>query len=200
MTSLADIRSTFLNYFGKHDHEIVSSSPLVPRNDPTLMFTNSGMVQFKNLFTGVEHRDYTRASTSQKRMDKLRGDLAAQFLEQQKAEYERRMRELETELTRFKQRNLTLLPEGQPEAHAGLGPKDPLEKVSPEITFWSVDTLIVGHLPYLGRLASLLLASDPDRPLLAFQPGSRGCLEKDAKGQWVLAWIVRPELLAPGRG
>jgi phosphohistidine phosphatase len=94
----------------------------------------------------------------------------------------------------------TLLPEGQPEAHAGLGPKDPLEKVSPEITFWSVDTLIVGHLPYLGRLASLLLASDPDRPLLAFQPGSMACLEKDAKGQWVLAWMVRPELLAPGRG
>jgi alanyl-tRNA synthetase len=66
MTSLADIRSTFLNYFGKQDHEIVASSPLVPRNDPTLMFTNSGMVQFKNLFTGVETRDYVRATTSQK--------------------------------------------------------------------------------------------------------------------------------------
>ena len=66
MTSLADIRSTFLNYFNRQDHEIVSSSPLVPRNDPTLMFTNSGMVQFKNLFTGIETRDYTRATTSQK--------------------------------------------------------------------------------------------------------------------------------------
>ncbi|MCK0094640.1 alanine--tRNA ligase [Yoonia sp. F2084L] len=66
MTSLADIRSTFLNYFGKQGHEIVASSPLVPRNDPTLMFANSGMVQFKNLFTGVETRDYTRATTSQK--------------------------------------------------------------------------------------------------------------------------------------
>jgi len=66
MTSLADIRSTFLNYFGKQGHEIVSSSPLVPRNDPTLMFANSGMVQFKNLFTGVETRNYSRATTSQK--------------------------------------------------------------------------------------------------------------------------------------
>jgi alanyl-tRNA synthetase len=66
MTSLADIRSTFLNYFEKQGHQIVASSPLVPRNDPTLMFTNSGMVQFKNLFTGVETRDYTRATTSQK--------------------------------------------------------------------------------------------------------------------------------------
>ncbi|WP_322893692.1 MULTISPECIES: alanine--tRNA ligase [unclassified Yoonia] len=66
MTSLADIRSTFLNYFEKQDHRIVQSSPLVPRNDPTLMFTNSGMVQFKNLFTGVETRDYSRATTSQK--------------------------------------------------------------------------------------------------------------------------------------
>ena len=66
MTSLADIRSTFLNYFAKQGHEVVASSPLVPRNDPTLMFTNSGMVQFKNLFTGVETRDYSRATTSQK--------------------------------------------------------------------------------------------------------------------------------------
>ena len=93
-----------------------------------------------------------------------------------------------------------LLPTGEPQAHAGLGPKDPLEKVSPEIAFWSVDTLIVGHLPYLGRLASLLLASDPDRPVLAFQPGSIACLEKTADRHWVLAWMVRPELIAPVRG
>ncbi|WP_084862127.1 alanine--tRNA ligase [Salibaculum halophilum] len=66
MTSLADIRSTFLDYFKRQGHAVVSSSPLVPRNDPTLMFTNSGMVQFKNLFTGLEHRDYQRAVTSQK--------------------------------------------------------------------------------------------------------------------------------------
>ncbi|WP_136635338.1 alanine--tRNA ligase [Pseudooceanicola onchidii] len=66
MTGLADIRSTFLNYFAKQGHEVVSSSPLVPRNDATLMFANSGMVQFKNLFTGVETRDYTRATTAQK--------------------------------------------------------------------------------------------------------------------------------------
>ena len=66
MTSLADIRSTFLHYFGKQGHEIVASSPLVPRNDPTLMFANSGMGQVKNLFTGGETRDYSRATTSQK--------------------------------------------------------------------------------------------------------------------------------------
>ena len=66
MASLNEIRSTFLNYFKKNGHEIISSSPLVPRNDPTLMFTNSGMVQFKNLFTGLEKRDYLRAVTAQK--------------------------------------------------------------------------------------------------------------------------------------
>ncbi len=66
MQSLNDIRSTFLNYYGKQGHEILPSSPLVPRNDPTLMFANSGMVQFKNLFTGVETRDYKRATTAQK--------------------------------------------------------------------------------------------------------------------------------------
>ncbi len=66
MSSVSDIRQAFLDYFKSHGHEVVSSSPLVPQNDPTLMFTNAGMVQFKNLFTGVEHRDYQRAVTSQK--------------------------------------------------------------------------------------------------------------------------------------
>jgi alanyl-tRNA synthetase len=66
MPSLNDIRSTFLDFYAKNDHAVVDSSPLVPRNDPTLMFTNSGMVQFKNVFTGVEHRPYSRATTSQK--------------------------------------------------------------------------------------------------------------------------------------
>ena len=66
MASLNDIRATFLSYFERNGHEVVDSSPLVPRNDPTLMFTNSGMVQFKNLFTGLETRAYKRAVTSQK--------------------------------------------------------------------------------------------------------------------------------------
>ncbi len=66
MPTLNDIRSTFLDFFARNGHEVVDSSPLVPRNDPTLMFVNSGMVQFKNLFTGVEHRDYVRATTAQK--------------------------------------------------------------------------------------------------------------------------------------
>src|SRR5713226_3807767 len=66
MSGVNEIRSAFLNYFAKNGHEIVPSSPLVPRNDPTLMFTNAGMVQFKNVFTGVEKRTYQRATTSQK--------------------------------------------------------------------------------------------------------------------------------------
>ncbi len=66
MASLNDIRSTFLDSFAANGHTIVDSSPLVPRNDPTLMFTNAGMVQFKNVFTGLEKRDYTKAVSSQK--------------------------------------------------------------------------------------------------------------------------------------
>jgi alanyl-tRNA synthetase len=66
MTGVNDIRSAFLGYFAREGHEIVPSSPLVPRNDPTLMFTNAGMVQFKNVFTGLEKRPYSRAVTSQK--------------------------------------------------------------------------------------------------------------------------------------
>src|SRR5262245_65135364 len=66
MSSVNDIRSTCLNYFAKNGHDKVPSSPLVPRNDPTLMFTNAGMVQFKNVFTGIEKRPYQRATTAQK--------------------------------------------------------------------------------------------------------------------------------------
>ena len=66
MQSANDIRAAFLGYFQRHGHEVVASSPLVPRNDPTLLFTNAGMVQFKNVFTGVEKRPYKRAATSQK--------------------------------------------------------------------------------------------------------------------------------------
>ncbi|MDQ0509339.1 alanine--tRNA ligase [Ancylobacter amanitiformis] len=66
MSGVNEIRSTFLDYFAKNGHQVVESSPLVPRNDPTLMFTNAGMVQFKNVFTGIEKRPYSRAATSQK--------------------------------------------------------------------------------------------------------------------------------------
>jgi alanyl-tRNA synthetase len=66
MTGVNEIRSAFLDYFAKNDHEVVDSGPLVPRNDPTLMFANAGMNQFKNVFTGLETRDYVRAVTAQK--------------------------------------------------------------------------------------------------------------------------------------
>src|SRR5689334_13963457 len=66
MQTTNDIRTAFLEYFARNGHEIVPSSPLVPRNDPTLLFTNAGMVQFKNVFTGLEKRPYNRAATSQK--------------------------------------------------------------------------------------------------------------------------------------
>ena len=66
MSGVNEIRSAFLDFFRKNGHEVVPSSPLVPRNDPTLMFTNAGMVQFKNVFTGLEKRPYATAATAQK--------------------------------------------------------------------------------------------------------------------------------------
>ncbi len=66
MQTVNDIRKGFLDYFAANEHAVIESSPLVPRNDPTLMFVNAGMVQFKNVFTGLEQRDYSRAVTSQK--------------------------------------------------------------------------------------------------------------------------------------
>ncbi len=64
--SVNEIRKTFINYFNKNNHQVISSSNLVPENDPTLLFTNAGMVQFKNIFTGLEHREYNKAVSSQK--------------------------------------------------------------------------------------------------------------------------------------
>src|SRR5271154_1226492 len=66
MHSLNDIRASFLDFFQTRQHSVVPSSPLVPRNDPTLLFTNAGMVQFKNVFTGAEKRPYKRATSVQK--------------------------------------------------------------------------------------------------------------------------------------
>src|ERR1019366_1862642 len=66
MKSLSDLRAGFLDFFARNGHAIVPSSPLVPRNDPTLLFTNAGMVQFKNVFTGAEKRPYSRAASVQK--------------------------------------------------------------------------------------------------------------------------------------
>src|ERR671925_2306593 len=66
MTSVSQVRATFLEFFARNGHEVVPSSPLVPRNDPTLLFTSAGMVQFKNVFTGRERRPYRRAATAQK--------------------------------------------------------------------------------------------------------------------------------------
>src|SRR6056297_3496685 len=66
MKTTAEIRQGFLDFFAEHDHRIVRSSPLVPGNDPTLLFTNAGMVQFKDVFLGAEQRDYTRATTAQR--------------------------------------------------------------------------------------------------------------------------------------
>jgi alanyl-tRNA synthetase len=66
MQTANDIRKAFIDFFAKRGHQVVDSSPLVPSNDPTLLFTNAGMVQFKNLFTGLESRDYVRAASSQK--------------------------------------------------------------------------------------------------------------------------------------
>jgi phosphohistidine phosphatase len=81
----------------------------------------------------------------------------------------------------------TLLSQGQAQARTGLAPGDPPEQIAAESDSWTGDTVLVGHLPHLGRLAALLLAAAPDLPLPAFQPGSVACLERDGDGRWGLA-------------
>mgnify|MGYP001567668317 CR=1 FL=1 len=93
-----------------------------------------------------------------------------------------------------------VLPAGRPQVRPGLGPNDPVEPLSGTLAAWSEDALLVGHLPFLGRLASLLLLSDPARPMLAFQPGTAVCLERDSEGRWSLGWMLPLEHLVPARG
>lgn len=88
-----------------------------------------------------------------------------------------------------------LLAGAEPQARDGLKPNDPVEALAAEIAGWSADTLIVGHIPFVGRLASHLLVRDANRSLLAFEPGSLACLERDAEGHWRLTWMLRPGLL-----
>ena len=82
-----------------------------------------------------------------------------------------------------------------PEAMAGLNPNDPVETVAAQASAWQEDVLLVGHMPFLGRLAALLTCGDPERPVAAFHPGSMACLERDTAGRWSIAWMLRPELL-----
>jgi phosphohistidine phosphatase len=91
-----------------------------------------------------------------------------------------------------------LLTRGEPETHGGLAPDDPVEPLAAELAVWGADTLMVGHLPFLGRLASRLLTLDLERLTLAFQPGALACLERGPAGLWALVWMVRPELLRQG--
>lgn len=88
-----------------------------------------------------------------------------------------------------------LLPQGSIDWVTGIDPLDPVEEFVADADVWLDDTLVVGHLPFLSRLVSLLLCGDPDRELVSFLPGSVLCLERGRAGKWLLLWMLRPELL-----
>jgi phosphohistidine phosphatase len=96
-------------------------------------------------------------------------------------------------------------PGSDTESRSGIDPMDPIEAVAEEAATWSQDAMLVGHLPFMGRLASRLLSQGARADAVAFRPGSVACLERGAEGNWTLAWMIRPELLAsfpeadPGR-
>jgi phosphohistidine phosphatase len=87
-------------------------------------------------------------------------------------------------------------PEVRPEARAGLDPNDPTAGVAQEAAGWEQDTMLVGHLPFMARLASRLIAGREDPSVVAFRPGSMLCLERTEQRAWTIAWMLRPELLA----
>ena len=87
-------------------------------------------------------------------------------------------------------------PEVRPEARAGLNPNDPTAPVAQEAAGWEQDIMLVGHLPFMARLASRLIAGREDGDVVAFRPGSVLCLERTEQGAWTIAWMLRPELLA----
>jgi phosphohistidine phosphatase len=89
----------------------------------------------------------------------------------------------------------SLLPDAKPEATAGLNPNDPTEQIATQAARWNDDVALVGHLPYMAKLAGRLLANNEDASTVAFVPGTAACLERTGAGRWSLAWMIRPELL-----
>lgn len=91
-----------------------------------------------------------------------------------------------------------LLTAGKAEPIDGIRPNDPVEAFVADADVWEQDTLIVGHLPFMSRLVSLLVRGDEQREIVDYRPGSVACLERRDAERWVLAWMVRPDLLARG--
>lgn len=89
-----------------------------------------------------------------------------------------------------------VLPRGRIEATAGINPNDSVQEFALDADCWQEDTLVVGHLPYMSRLVSLLICGDPDREMVSYRPGSVVCLERSAAQQWTLQWMLPPGLLA----
>lgn len=83
-------------------------------------------------------------------------------------------------------------------ARDGLAPKDPVEPVAREAAAWDEDVMLVGHMPFMARLAALLVTGDDRHGLMAFRPGSLVCLARDEADGWSVAWMLRPDLLGPG--
>ncbi|MDS4073739.1 MAG: phosphohistidine phosphatase SixA [Defluviicoccus sp.] len=82
-----------------------------------------------------------------------------------------------------------------PKAVAGLAPSDPIEQTLSELAIRDEDVMLVGHLPFMGRLASMLVSGRDDPPVFEFEPGTVVCLERIEEGLWAAAWMLRPELL-----
>lgn len=89
-----------------------------------------------------------------------------------------------------------LAPGAQTAQIEGLAPKDPVEPVADRIADWQDDAVLVGHLPFMGKLASFLVTGEPGKSVAAFRPGSMICLERGADDTWSILWMLRPELLA----
>jgi len=92
----------------------------------------------------------------------------------------------------------TMLPRGRIQPIGGINPNDSVEEFISDADVWQEDTLVVGHLPFMSRLVSLLLLVDQERELVRYYPGSVVCLERSAGGAWVLLWMLRPDAVSAG--
>jgi phosphohistidine phosphatase len=92
-----------------------------------------------------------------------------------------------------------LAPGHTPAARSGLNPKDPTDGIARAVAAWDEDAMLVGHLPFMAKLASRLVAGRDDAGVVAFQPGTVVCLERGDQHHWSIAWMIRPELLVAGR-
>jgi len=148
------------------------------------------LVQHGHAVAKSEHPERPLSKQGRDDIRRLAASLAAAGIQVQRIWHSGKLRALETAALLASHVSHA----GKPEAIRGINPNDPVNEFATDADVWDEDTLVVGHLPFMSRLLSLLVTADPQAELVQFMPGSVVCLERVAAERWVINWMLRPDL------